>query len=215
MRARRILIAVFFMLEFFHVQLVSIGFGKWKVRSSAYQTGPCMIADRYLERFADQLSNHCLACIGLRLQHYAFLIVVAEINFFVAEDLILWYFQPEHIVTVTAAHMSAIITAMLPFLALSVKLIYSYVHHDKEVDAASFAGSFHLDTGLSATQDNSSSLSHDSVWLAKLKVSTAHWNSKAHLDARARKATIWGFVWFFCGVTGFVSVAVACVLYEV
>ena len=165
-------------------------------------------------RLADQLSNRCSACIGLRVQHYAFLIVVAEVNFFVAEDLILWYFQPEHIVTVTAAHMSAIITAMLPFFALSVKLIYSYVHHGEEVDAASFAGTFHLETGSSATQDTGSNLGHDSVWLAKLKMSAAHWNSKAHLDARARKATIRGFVWFFCGVTGFVSVAVTCVLCE-
>jgi hypothetical protein len=32
----RILFAVFFMLEFFHIQLVSIGFGKWKVRASVY-----------------------------------------------------------------------------------------------------------------------------------------------------------------------------------
>lgn len=37
----RILIAVCFMVEFFHVQLVSIGFDSWQVRTSTdLQLGP-------------------------------------------------------------------------------------------------------------------------------------------------------------------------------
>lgn len=208
MGACRILIAVFFMLEFFHVQLVSIGFGTWKVRASIYLTvGYSQSVTDFYGTSPDQLTE--LSCLLCNWQHYALLIVAGEINFFIAEDLVLWFFQPEHIVTVTMAHMAAIITALLPFFALSIVLVRSYVHEGKEVDVASLGGTFHhvdLTNGTGATKSTEGlALQNHPVWEAKVILAAQHWNSKAHLGARAQQATVRGFAWFFWGIVMFVS----------
>lgn len=151
----------------------------------------------------------CLLCNRLRIQHYAFLIVMGEINFFIAEDLVMLYFKPERILTVTAAHMAAIITAIMPFFVLSLKLISSYVHDGREVDMASLGGTFHhegLENGTGSTQDtDDSALRNRPVWEAKVIIAAEHWRSRAHLDKRARRATVRGFIWFFFGICMFVS----------
>ena len=59
----RILIAVLFMLEFFHVQLVSVGFGTWKVCASVYlKLGHSQSVTVSTVRFADQLTELSVRC---------------------------------------------------------------------------------------------------------------------------------------------------------
>ena len=113
--------------------------------------------------------------------------------------------------------MAAIITALLPFFALSIVLIRSYVHEGREVDVASLGGTFHhvdLKNGTTGSTQkiDASALAADPVWKSKVIIAAEHWKSRAHLDARARKATVMGFIWFFWGITLFVSTAATCAL---
>jgi Ca2+/Na+ antiporter len=148
----------------------------------------------------------------LQLQHYTFLVVGGVVIFMVAEDVIMYYFQPEQIVTVTLSHMVAISCAILPFVALSIKLITSYVHDAKKAHVESLKGAFRLEDRRggqpgSATDAAIGGVTFSSTVVTKVKIGVEHWQSVAHLGERATSATVRGFIWFFFGILLFVSAA--------
>lgn len=157
------------------------------------------------------VANQHSAAVCRDFQHYTFLVVGGVLIFMAAEDVVMYYFQPEQIITVTLSHMTAITCAVLPFFALSIKLIRSYVHEGKDAHVESMVGPFRVEDrgdGQPGNVTDASSVSitsFSSAVVSKVKIGVEHWRTVSHLGERATKATVRGFIWFFFGILLFVS----------
>lgn len=69
-------------------------------------------------------------------QHYAFIIGCCEMTFLIGEELIWEQFQPETIVAVTLAHMTAIVVTTWPLFALAFYLMANYSAESQDVQVA-------------------------------------------------------------------------------
>ena len=169
--------AIFFMLQFYTIQLTYIGFGDWRhhglpcmgrnhdseeslfaelrkmevpaLRERAVSSGVTaaeleqadrshgpkqamilLIGEKESAEAASAASPYLLGkirryyCSG-KWQHHAFIIVCCEATFLMCEVWV-WHLHPDEIVTVTLAHMAALVATMWPLVVLAFYLIRAY-----------------------------------------------------------------------------------------